>query len=151
MREQFHADLKTAMKTKDQRRASTLRLIMAAVKDRDIAARADDITDGVEDAEILAILQKMLKQRDEAAATYENAGRVELAEQEREEAEIIKEYMPTPLSEGETDAAVAKVVADLGATSLKDMGRTMAALKEQYAGQLDMKSLSAKVKAALGG
>ncbi|MGB0922521.1 MAG: GatB/YqeY domain-containing protein [Alphaproteobacteria bacterium] len=151
MRDQFHADLKTAMKAKDQRRASTLRLIMAAVKDRDIAARAEDKADGVDDAEILAILQKMVKQRDEAASTYEDAGRVELAEQEREELAIIKEYLPKPLSDEEADAAVAKVVAELGAASLKDMGRTMAALKEQYAGQLDMKSLSGKVKAALGG
>ncbi len=151
MRDQFHADLKTAMKAKDQRRSSTLRLIMAAVKDRDIAARAEDKTDGVDDAEIMSILQKMVKQRDEAAQTYEDAGRVELAEQEREECAIIKEYLPKPLSDAESDAAVAKVVEELGATSLKDMGRTMAALKEQYAGQLDMKSLSGKVKAALGG
>lgn len=150
MRDQFNADLKEAMKAKDKNRAGTLRLILAAVKDRDIAARAEDKS-GVDDAEILSILQKMVKQREEAAKTYEDAGRVELAEQERSEVEIIKGYLPTPLSEEETAAAIAELVEELGATGLKDMGRTMNALKEKYAGQLDMKIASAKVKAALGG
>ena len=151
MREQFAADLKAAIKAKDQRRTSTLRLIMTTVKDRDIAARADDNTEGVSDADILSILQKMVKQREEAAQTYEEAGRVETAEQEREEMAIIKEYLPQPLSEAELEEAIGDILEETGASSLKDMGRTVAALKEKFPGRLDMKQASAKVKAALGG
>lgn len=151
MRDQLKDALKEAMRAKDQRRTSTVRLILAAIKDRDIAARSEDKTDGVDEAEILQILQKMVKQRREAADTYESAGRVELAEQEREEMAIIEEFMPRQMSDAEIDEAVAAVVADIEAAGLKDMGKVMAALKERHAGAMDFKKASAKVKSALGG
>ncbi|MEN8723456.1 MAG: GatB/YqeY domain-containing protein [Alphaproteobacteria bacterium] len=151
MRDQLKQSLKDAMRAKDQRRLSTVRLILAAIKDRDIAARSEDKTDGVDEAEILQILQKMVKQRREAADTYESAGRVELAEQEREEMTIIEEFMPRQMSDAEIDEAVATVIADIDAASLKDMGKAMAALKDRHAGAMDFKKASAKVKAALGG
>lgn len=151
MREELNQSLKEAMRAKDQRRLSTVRLILAAIKDRDIAARSEDKTDGVDDAEILQILQKMVKQRREAADTYESAGRVELAEQEREEMAIIEEFMPRQMSDEEIEEAVGAVVAEIEASSLKDMGRVMAALKERHAGAMDFKKASGKVKAALGG
>jgi len=150
MREELNQSLKDAMRAKDQRRLSTVRLILAAIKDRDIAARSEDKTDGVDDAEILQILQKMVKQRREAADTYESAGRVELAEQEREEITIIEEFMPHQMSDEEIAEAVNNVVKDIDAAGLKDMGRTMAALKERHAGAMDFKKASAKVKEALG-
>lgn len=151
MRDQLKQSLKDAMRAKDQRRLSTVRLILAAIKDRDIAARSEDKTAGVDEAEILQILQKMVKQRREAADTYESAGRVELAEQEREEMAIIEEFMPRQMSDAEIDEAVATVIADIEAASLKDMGKTMAALKDRHAGVMDFKKASSKVKAALGG
>ncbi len=151
MREQLKQTLKDAMRAKDQRRISTVRLILAAIKDRDIAARSEDKTDGVDEAEILQILQKMVKQRREAADTYESAGRVELAEQEREEMGIIEEFMPRQMSDAEIDEAVSAVIAEIDAAGLKDMGKTMAALKDRHAGAMDFKKASAKVKAALGG
>ena len=149
MQERFAEALKEAIKSKDKVRVSTLRLITAAIKDRDIAARSADSGDGVSDEQILEILAKMVKQRQEAAATYEEAGRLELAEQERAEIVIIEEFLPKQLSEDEVSAAVAAAIAELGAGSLKDMGKVMACLKGKFAGQMDFGKASALVKQEL--
>lgn len=150
MREELNEALKTALKAQDKRRLSTLRLILAAIKDRDIAARSEDRNEGVSDEEILSILQKMVKQRKESSTMYEEAGRLELAEQEREEIAIIEEYLPQQMSDDEVRAATQELVKDIEAAGLKDMGRTMAALKERYAGVMDFKVASATVKELLG-
>ena len=150
MRDKISAALKDAMKAKEERRVSTLRLIMAAIKDRDIAARAEDRCDGVSDDEILQILSKMVKQRRESFQTYEEAGRLDLAQQEQEEIEIIEGFLPQQMGDDEIRQAVADLVADLGATGLKDMGKCMGALKERYAGQMDFSKASAMVKEQLG-
>ncbi len=149
MQEQFSEALKAAVKSQDKVRISTLRLITAAIKDRDIAARTADNRDGVSDEEILEILAKMVKQRQEAAATYEEAGRLELAEQERNEIVVIEEFLPRQLNEDEMSAAVAAVIEAQAATSLKDMGKVMSALKGQYAGQMDFGKAGALVKQKL--
>jgi uncharacterized protein YqeY len=141
--------LKDAMRAKDERAVSTLRLISAAIKDRDIAARSDGITDGVSDDEILQLLQKMIKQRQESIKMYEEGGRLELAQQEREEIEIIERFLPKQLSDDEITAAVDKTINDLGAGSMKDMGPLMAALRERYAGVMDFGKASATAKARL--
>lgn len=145
MRDMFNAALKDAIKAGDKRRVATLRLITAAVKDRDIAARSEG-KDAVSDQEILQILAKMIKQRRESATTYEEAGRLELAVQEREELEIIESFMPKQLGEDETRAACQQIIADLNAGGLKDMGKCMGALKEKYAGQMDFSQASKAVK-----
>lgn len=146
LRERISEDLKIAMKSRDEVRVSTLRLVQAAIKDRDIAARDKDHIQGCEEAEIQAILQKMAKQREESATAFENAGRLEMAEREREERAVIQSYMPRQLSEKEIEAAAGKVVSDLDATGLKDMGRCMQALKTRYAGQMDFAQAGAAVK-----
>ena len=146
LRDTIYEDLKTAMRAKDQVRVSTLRLIQAAIKDRDIAARAEDRCEGCEDAEILALLQKLLKQREESAATYEGAGRLDLAEQEHAEAAIVRAYLPEPMCEDSIAKAAAEVVEELDATGLKDMGRCMGALKERYTGRMDFAQAGKAVK-----
>jgi uncharacterized protein YqeY len=146
LRQSINDSIKTAMKEKDRLRVSTLRLITAAVKDRDIAARAEDRCEGINDAEILSLLAKMVKQRQESAKTYEDNGRPELAEREREEIEIIREFMPKPLSEDEMKTVIAGLVKDSGATCLKDMGKIMGQLKSGYAGRVDMGKAGAVVK-----
>ena len=151
LREAFNAALKEAMKAKDARRTTTLRMILAGVKDRDIAARTETSRDVVSDDEILSLLAKMIKQREESAETYDKGGRPELASQERGEIEVIREFMPKQMSPEETAAAVAQIVAETGATSMKDMGKVMAALKERYAGQMDFAKAGSVVKAQLGG
>jgi hypothetical protein len=146
IRDRINNALKEAIKAQQKLRMSTLRLINAAIKDRDIASRTDGRNQGVADAEVLAILAKMIKQREESADTYEQAGRLELADQERQEIEIIRDFMPRQMSEEEVRAACQAVVAELGAEGLKDMGRTMAALKERYPGQMDFGRASKLVK-----
>ncbi|MBZ0128421.1 MAG: GatB/YqeY domain-containing protein [Rhodobacteraceae bacterium] len=150
MRDRINTSLKEAMKAKDAPRLSTLRLINAAIKDRDIAVRSDGNDAGVADAEILAILVKMIKQRQESATTYEEAGRLELAEKELAEIEVIREFMPRQMDEAEAKAAVKAVVSEIGAESIRDMGRVMAALKEKYAGQMDFGKAGSAVKELLG-
>lgn len=150
MLEELSEALKAAVKSQDKVRISTLRLITAAIKDRDIAARTADNRDGVSRDEILQILAKMIKQRQEAATTYEEAGRLELAEQERSEIAVIEEFMPRQLDAEAMAAAVDAVIAELGANSLKDMGKVMGALKSQYAGQMDFGKAGALVKEKLG-
>ena len=154
MREQINTAVKEAMKAGNKRRTSTLRLVNAAIKDRDIAARVDDAgqstgRDKIEDGEILSLLQKMVKQRRESITTYASAGRDDLVQQEAEEITIIEEFLPQQMGEAEMAAAVKAVVDDIGAAGLKDMGRTMTALKERFAGQMDFAKASAIVKAAL--
>lgn len=149
LRERINDGLKDAVKTQDKRRMSTLRLINAAIKDRDIAMRTDGRNGGVPDAEVLAILSKMIKQRDESVITYEEAGRLELAQQEQEEIEIIRDFLPKQLDEAQVAQACEEVIAELGAEGLKDMGRTMGALKERYAGQMDFGKASKIVKGLL--
>ena len=150
MQEQFSEALKAAVKSQDKIRIATLRLITAAIKDRDIAARTADNRDGVSDEEILQVLAKMVKQRHEAATTYEEAGRLELAEQERSEIAVIEEFMPSQLDEDAMSAAVDAALAELGADSLKDMGKVRGRLKDKYAGQMDFGKAGALVKEKLG-
>ena len=137
------------MREKDTLRVSTLRLIAAAVKDRDIAARAEDRCTGCAEEEILAILTKLVKQREESAQTYEKAGRLDLAEREREEAEIVRAYLPRQMEAGEIADAARTVVAELNATGLKDMGKCMGALKDRYAGRMDFSAAGKEVKTLL--
>lgn len=141
--------MKTAMKEKETLALSTLRLVNAAIKDRDIAARAEDRPNGIDEDEILSLLAKMVKQRDESAKIYDDNGRPELAERERSETEVIKRYMPQPLSADELKTAIQSAVDELDATCLKDMGRVMGVLKGKYAGRMDMGKASATVKALL--
>ncbi|CAM3820383.1 GatB/YqeY domain-containing protein [Litorimonas haliclonae] len=149
LRDKIGEETKTAMRAKDTVRLSTLRLISAAIKDRDIAARAEDRCEGISDSEILSILSKMVKQREESAKTYEDNGRPELAEREKTEISIIRDFMPKPLSEDEMKDVVAQLVEDSGATCLKDMGKIMGQLKSQYAGRIDMGKAGAIVKSHL--
>jgi len=149
MRAAFSDALKEALKEKDQCAVSTIRLILAALKDRDIAARGNGKTDGIGDDEILAMLQTMLKQRAESIRLYEQGGRLELAEQEKAEMEVIRRFMPKQLDDDEMNAAVETVVKEIGAKELKDMGRAMAALKERYAGRMDFSKASGIVRQML--
>jgi uncharacterized protein YqeY len=148
MRERFTSDLKTAMKAGDKRRVDTIRMITAALKDKDIEARTQSKPVGDED--ILALLQKMVKSRQESLDIYEKAGRAELAQQEREEIEIIKNFLPQQLSSDDVDIAVAEAIAETGAVAVKDMGKVIANLKGKYAGRMDFSAVSALVKAKLG-
>ncbi len=151
MRDRIDTALKSAMKARDEKlRVSTLRLITAAIKDRDIAARGEDRCCGVTDDEILAILAKMVKQREESAAVYEQGARLDLAEQERAEIGVIREFLPRQLSEDEISSAVSRVITELGATGLKDMGKCMGALKERYSGAMDFGKAGAVMKKHLG-
>ena len=145
MREKLTEAMKAAMKAGEKRRLSTVRMIQAAVKDKDIEARGAGRGQASED-EILGLLQKMIKQRQESIAIYEGAGRTELAEQEREEAEVIQSFLPTPLDESEVRDAVAAAIAETGAASLKDMGKVVASLRGRYAGRMDFGKASALVK-----
>jgi uncharacterized protein len=149
MRETITAALKAATKAQAKRRVSTLRLVSAAIKDRDIAARTAGKGEAT-DAELLELFAKMIKQREESEKIYRNAGRAELATQEAEEIAIIREFLPTQLSDVDTEKAIAEAIAEAQATSVKDMGKVMAALKSRYAGQMDFAKASALVKAKLG-
>ena len=151
LREQINESLKEAMKAKDPKRVGTLRLINAALKDKDIAARTADSRELLGDDEILSLLAKMIKQREDSITAYDAGNRPELAAAERDEIAVIREFMPRQMSADETKAAIAGVIADSGATSIKDMGKVMAALKERYAGQLDFGKASGLVKDALSG
>lgn len=150
LRERFSADLKEAIKAKDAQRVSTLRLITAAVKDRDIAARSDDNAEGVSDADILAILAKMIKQRQESARAYEEGGRLDLAEQEQGEIGIIRDYLPTPLTEEEVRQAISRAIAETGACSIRDMSKVMAELKAHHTGRMDFARACTAIKDAFG-
>ncbi|WP_375261809.1 GatB/YqeY domain-containing protein [Palleronia sp.] len=151
LRDRINAALKTAMKERQAARLSTLRLINAAIKDRDIAARStEDGPDGVTDFEVRQILGRMIKQRQESARAYEEGGRLELAESEREEIAIIEEFLPRRLTEEEVDEAIGAAIAETGAKSIRDMGNVVGVLKERYTGQMDFGTVGPKVKARLG-
>ena len=149
LREKLNESMKEAMRAKDTRRLATLRLVLAALKDRDIAARTETSRDLLGDDEILGLMAKMSKQREESATAYDAGKRPELAAAEREEIAIIRSFMPAQMDETGINAAAAKVIAELGAASIKDMGKVMATMKERYAGQMDFARASAVVKDAL--
>jgi len=149
LREQLNEAMKDAMRAKEARRLSTIRLVLAAIKDKDIANRTEDSRVGISDGEILSLLGKMIKQREESAATYESGGRPELAAAEREEIAIIQAYLPRQMSDAEVEAAAKGVIAELGAASMKDMGKVIGTLKERYAGQMDFAKASGTVKGLL--
>lgn len=142
--------LKTAMKAKNQRATSTLRLILAALKDRDIAARGTGSSDPISDAAILEMLQKMVKQRHESIEMYRKGAREDLVKQEQEEIVIIESFLPKQMDEAEMTQAVDAAIAAVGATGIKDMGKTIAALKQDYAGRMDFAKASGVVKRRLG-
>ena len=149
MRERIAQAMKDALKSKDQATLSTIRLIVAALKDRDIAARSDNNHDGISDDEILSMLQTMIKQRNESAKMYEDGGRPELADAEKAEIVLIQQFLPEQLSKGDIEKAITEAIAQTNAASIKDMGKVMAHLKEQHAGQMDFSAASQMVKAAL--
>ncbi|HEY7976731.1 MAG TPA: GatB/YqeY domain-containing protein [Rhizomicrobium sp.] len=146
LREQFNEQMKEAMKAKDTRRLSTLRMILAGLKDKDIANRTETSREGISDDEILSFLSKMIKQREDSMTAFVVGNRPELADAERAEIEIIREFMPRQMSVEDAKAAIAEIVKETGATSMKDMGKIMAALKERYAGQMDFGKASGMVK-----
>jgi len=148
MREKFSSELKVAMKAGEKRRVGTIRMIMAALKDKEIEARGQGKT--VSDQDILVLLQKMTKSRKESQEIYEKAGRVDLATQESEEIAIIEGFLPQQLSEAEVAQAIAAAIAETGATSIKDMGKVVGALKGKYAGRMDFAKAGALVKERLG-
>jgi uncharacterized protein YqeY len=150
LRERFNEDLKAAMKSRDQAAVSTLRMITSTLKDRDIAARPKGVTQ-VDEAEIVDMLQKMVRQRQESIELYRQGGRQELVDKEQAEIALIERYLPQKLSESEQADAIAKTIAELGATSIKDMGKVMAALKERFAGRMDFAKVGPAVKSRLGG
>ena len=149
LRARLNDELKVAMKARDQRAVSTVRLILAALKDRDIAARSRGNTEGISDEEIADLLQKMVRQRRESIDLYEQGNRQDLAQQEREEIVIIERFLPKQMGDTELAEAVSAVVAELGVGSVKDMGRVMAALKQRHSGQMDFSKASALVKQRL--
>lgn len=149
IRANINAKLKEAMKSKDQVAISTIRLIMAAMKDRDITSRGSGKAEGIEENEILSMLQTMVKQRLESAKTYDSADRKDLADRERAEIVVIQSFMPKQLSDDEIKQAVSQKIKELNADSIKDMGKIMGALKQDYAGQMDMARAGAIVREKL--
>ncbi|SEH79591.1 GatB/YqeY domain-containing protein [Paracoccus alkenifer] len=151
LRERIQNATKEAMKARDQLRLSTLRLIGAAIKDREIAARGEPGEGRLTEGDLVALLSRMVKQRQESARAYEEGGRLELAEREQAEIGIIQEFLPRQMDESEVAAAIDAVIAELGATGVRDMGRVMGALRERHAGQMDFGAAGALVKARLMG
>jgi hypothetical protein len=149
MREAISEGYKTALKAGDKRRTATLRAVSAAIKDKDIDARGQG-KGPLDDAEVLALLQKMVKQREESLGIYEKAGREDLAVVEREEIAILAEFLPKGLSEAEVDAAIVAAIKSTGAAGAKDMGKVVGALKAEYPGRIDFGKVSAKIRSALG-
>ena len=149
LRARFSDALKEAMRAKHERKVGTVRLIIAALKDRDIAARGKGNADGIGDDEIAQMLQSMIKSRRESIVLYEQGGRVELAEQEREEIAIIETFLPQQMSAAEVEAAIKAAIAEAGAKSIKDMGKVMATLTARHVGQMDFAKASAAIKALL--
>lgn len=153
MRKRIAEAMKEAMRSKDAPRLSTLRLITAAIKDRDIARRSsagDAAEQGATDLDVVEILGKMMRQRQESAHAYEEGGRLELAEKEREEIEVIRGFLPRPLSAVEIKAAIEEAIAETGAQSVRDMGRVMALLRTRHAGRADFGTVGAAVRHRLG-
>ena len=149
MRSELDANLKEAIKSQEKQRVATLRLINAAIKDRDIAVRSEENTEGVSDAEIILILSNMVKQRKQSIIQYEEGGRVELAEREREEIKIIQEFLPNQLTDEEIYTEVSKIIDAHEQLTIKDMGKIMGQLKEKFSGRMDFGKASGIVKALL--
>lgn len=149
MRTRITTALKAAMLDKDQLRTSTLRLMMAALKEREIAARGGDDASELDEASIVAILSKMVKQREESAKAYDDADREDLAKQERAEIKVIREFLPKPLSQDEQNAAIQAAIKETKATTIRDMGKVMGALKAKYNGRMDFSKAGAEIKAKL--
>jgi hypothetical protein len=150
LRDELNEALKTAMKAKDERTVSTLRMVNAAIKDKDIAARPKGIT-AIPDGEVLALMQNMIRQRRDSIVMYEKAARPELVKQESEEIAIIERFLPQQMDADAMKAAAQAAVAEAGAASIKDMGKVMAVLKQKYTGQMDFGQIGPVVKALLGG
>jgi uncharacterized protein YqeY len=150
LRDQINNGIKDAMKSGEKLKLSTLRLVNAAIKNADIEARGGG-KGPLDDAALLGLFQKMIKQRQESVELYEKGGRPELAANERGEIEVIQGFLPKQMSDGEVDAAIKAAIAEAGASSVKDMGKVIAALRGKYAGQMDFGKASGLVKAALGG
>ena len=150
MREEISEGLKQALKARDQRRTATLRAINSAIKDRDIANRGEGKGPATND-EVLTIIQKMVKQREESFAIYAQAGRTDLATVEKEEIDILNEFLPKPLTEAEVAAAIAAAIAATGAAEPRDMGKVIGQLRADYPGRIDFGKVSGQVRAALGG
>jgi uncharacterized protein YqeY len=151
LRAQLTDAMKEAMKAKDAKRLATVRLVLAALKDRDIAARSETNKELVGDDDILTLLAKMIKQREESASVYRQGGRPELAQNEEDEIAVIRTFMPAQMDAAAMKDAVSKTITEVGAASIKDMGKVMAVLKERYAGQMDFSKASAATKDALSG
>jgi uncharacterized protein YqeY len=146
LREQFTESMKDAMKAKDQKRLGTIRMVQAAIKDKDIAARTAESREGISDDDILSLLGKMIKQREESAAVYDQGNRPELAQNERDEIMVIRSYMPKQMSAEEMLDAARKAIAETGASTIKDMGKVMGAMKSRYAGQMDFGKANGVIK-----
>ena len=151
LREKLTEAMKEAMRAKDQAALGTIRLILAKLKDADIAARTEASREGVADDRILSLMQGMIKQRNESIALYEKGNRADLADKEKAEIAVIERFLPQQMDEAAVEAAVREAIAAAGTTSVKDMGGVMAALKGKYAGQMDFAKASAAVKKALAG
>ena len=149
LREEFNSKLKDSIKTKDQVAVSTIRLMLAALKDRDIAAKSKGNTEGISDTEIMAMLQSMIKQRNESIRVYREAGREELAEREEAEVEVINQFLPKQLDDAEVNAIIEAKIIAVGADNIRDMGKVMNVIKTEYAGQIDMSKAGALVKQKL--
>jgi len=146
LKERITEDMKAALRASDKERLSTIRMVQAAIKQREVDERI-----ALDDTQVIAVLEKMVKQRKESVAQFEQGGRSDLADRERAEIALLQTYLPAPLSEAEVDALVREAVASTGATSVKDMGRVMGVVKSRAAGRADMAAVSARIKAALGG
>jgi uncharacterized protein YqeY len=149
LRDDFNNAMKDAMRAKEAKRLSTVRLILSTLKDRDIAARTEDSREGIDDGKILDMLGKMIKQREESATAYDAGKRPELAAAERDEIEIIRTFMPRQMSDGDIRAAIEAAIVEADATQMKDMGKVVALLRAQYAGQMDFGKASAIAKELL--
>ena len=149
MRSELDENLKEAIKSQEKQRVATLRLINAAIKDRDIAVRSEENTEGVSDDEIILILSNMVKQRKQSIIQYEEGGRIELAEREREEIKIIQEFLPNQLTNEEIEAEISKIIDAEDQLSIKDMGKIMGELKNKFSGRMDFGKASEIVKALL--
>ena len=149
LRARLNDALKDAMKAKDQCATATLRLILAALKDRDIASRGNGASEGVSNDQILELLQKMVRQRKESIVAFKKGDRPDLVEKEEQEIKVIERFLPKPLSEEETREAIEGIISELEASTIKDMGKVMAALKQRYPGRMDFGKASAAVKQAL--
>lgn len=149
IRQELNDALKRSLREKDERALRTLRLILAALKDRDIAARGKGNTEGIGDDEVLGLLQTMVRQRRDSISMYEQGGRLDLAEAEAEEIAVIERFLPQQMGEDEIAAAVDSVIVEIGASGLRDMGRAMAALRARYPGRMDFTRACARVKASL--